>query len=381
MKTIKYSNNNNDFVIELRKNVKAYFEDNKIETNGNKAIIFKAVFMIVLYMAPFALLLSGWVQTALGAMICFFFMGLGMAALGMSTMHDANHGSFSKSRRVNRFFSKSLYLLGGFPPNWRFQHNTLHHGYTNIDGHDEDIGPVGILRFSPHQPLKRMHRFQYLYAWFLYGLMTFSWITVKDFNRIIKYRKMGAPLSGTKSFAGLLTDLILSKVLYYAIFLVLPILLAPVAWYWILVGFLGMHFYSGLILSTIFQSAHVVPSSGFPLPNDKTEMEKNWMAHQLYTTSDFSPNNRFFSWFIGGLNYQVIHHLFPNISHIHYRKLAPIVERTAKKYGIPYHVNKTFYGAVHEHIKMLKKLGTEVNWQIANNIHPETKKPSMVMAE
>jgi linoleoyl-CoA desaturase len=123
------------------------------------------------------------------------------------------------------------------------------------------------------------------------------------------------------------------------------------------IGFVAMHFTSGLILSTIFQTAHVVPSSDFPMPDENSKLKTNWAAHQLYTTSDFAPNSRLFSWFIGGLNYQVEHHLFPNISHVHYKNIAGIVQEIAEKHGLPYYVNKTFLQAVYEHYKMLKWLG------------------------
>ena len=360
MEAIRYSKDNIEFTNELRKKVKDYFKKNNIQPYGNKQIIIKTILMSLLYFVPFVLILTGVISSAVWVLGSFMLMGLGLSGLGMVTMHDANHGSFSKHKRVNKFFSKSLYLLGGFPPNWRFQHNTLHHGYTNIEGHDEDIAPAGILRFSPHQPRKNIHRFQYLYAWFFYSLMTVSWITVKDFKRFINYNKMGYILSGEKGFAGLLADLIISKILYYVIFLIVPIIVNPVAWYWIIAGFFIMHFTAGLILSTIFQTAHVVPTSNYPLPAANNEISNNWLVHQLYTTSDFSPNSKIFSWLIGGLNYQVIHHLFPNISHIHYKKLAPIVKSTANKYGLPYYVNRNFIVAVKEHIRMLKLLGCKI---------------------
>ena len=359
MKTIRYSNRNLDFAQELRSKVEEYFLRNRIKQYGNNQIIIKAVFMAFVYFVPYLLMIGGIGTSAPLVLLCYFVMGLGMSGLGMATMHDANHGSFSGSMKINKFFSKSLYLLGGFPPNWKFQHNTLHHGYTNIDGLDEDIAPIGVLRFSPHQPHKKIYKYQYLYAWFFYSLMTISWITLKDFKNIAKYKKMGATLSAQRSYKVLFIELIGSKVLYYIIFLFIPLVLMSIAWYWVVAGFVLMHFISGIILSTIFQTAHVVPSSNFPLPAENNEMDTNWTVHQLYTTSDFSPNSRIFSWLIGGLNFQVIHHLFPTISHIHYKKLAPIVQATTQKYGLPYHVNRNFVVAVHEHIKMLRKLGNE----------------------
>lgn len=357
MEKIKYSKQKLDFSTDLRNSVNEYFRNKNLSPFGNKQIIVKTVFVSMLYLIPFILLITGVVTSVTLVLACWVLMGLGMSGVGMVTMHDANHGSFSKSKRVNRIFGNSLYLLGGFPQNWRYQHNTLHHGYTNIEGHDEDIGPPGILRFSPHRPLKKMHRHQHIYAWFFYGLMTISWISVKDFKRLKKYKESGIKISKRK-YDKLLIELVISKIVYYLVFLVLPLLTIPVAWYWVVTGFMLMHFTSGLVLSSIFQTAHVVPTSEYPVPDGEGELENNWAVHQLYTTCDYAPSSKIFSWMVGGLNYQIEHHLFPNISHIHYKDISKIVKAKAKQYDLPYHVNPTFAEAVWQHIKMLKLLGT-----------------------
>lgn len=358
MKTIKYKKDKLEFITELRASVKNYFENKGIEKYGSLEIIIKSIVMALIYFIPFSLMLTGLVDTLGLMLLCWVIMGLGMSGIGLVTMHDANHGSFSKHHWVNNLFGNSLYLLGGFPATWKHQHNTLHHGFTNIEGHDEDIAHGGVLRFSPHKPLKKVHKYQYIYAWLFYGLMTVSWVTTKDFRQLKKYKNEGAILSSNGNYRQLFFKLWISKIMYYVIFLVVPLLFIPLSWYWVLLGFIIMHFTSGFILSIIFQSAHVVPSSDFPLPDNNNEVDNNWAVHQLHTTSDFAPRSKFLSWLIGGLNYQVVHHLFPNISHIHYKNLAKIVEETAKKHQLPYHVNKTFLGAVYQHALMLKSLGT-----------------------
>lgn len=358
MRNIKYSRHKLNFTTELRNSVNEYFSKNNIQPYGNRKIYLKTIFMVLLYLVPYILMVSGLVTSVIPVLVCWFVMGLGMPGLGMVTMHDANHGSFSKHEWVNRFFGNSLYLLGGFPPNWRYQHNTLHHGFTNIEGHDEDIAPPGILRFSPHRPLKKIHRYQHIYAWFFYSLMTISWIVSKDFRRFKKYQKMGVKLSGKRRVNQLLSHIVLSKIVYYCVFLLIPLLTIPVSWYWIVAGFLLMHFTAGLVLSTIFQAAHVVPSSEYPMPDKDGQIENNWTIHQLHTSCDFAPKSKIFSWFVGGLNFQVEHHLFPNVSHIHYRKISKIVQAKAKEFNLPYHVNKSFVHAVWQHIRMLKLLGS-----------------------
>mgnify|MGYP006279221493 CR=1 FL=1 len=346
-----------EFIKELRGKISEYFEQNKISKYGNTHIIIKSSIMMLFYLAPYLLMITGVITSLPLILAGWIFMGIGMAGLGMVLMHDANHGTWSESRKVNNLLGKSLYLFGGFPVTWKHQHNTLHHGFTNIDGEDEDINPGGILRFSPHQPLKKIHRFQHWYAWFFYGLMTIAWITTKDFRQMFNYKKEGVALQSKKSYNRLIFDLTVSKILYYAVFLVIPMIVLPIAWYWTLLFFFVMHFISGLTLSTIFQTAHVMPDSEYPLPDEEGRIDNNWAIHQLSTTTNYSPNSRLFSWLIGGLNYQVEHHLFPNISHVHYRSIANIVRSTAAKHDLPYHQQGSFLNAVMQHTRMLKKLG------------------------
>jgi len=356
--SIKFSPNYKpEFINELREKVKDYFESNSITKYGNSRIVFKSIFMLSLYLTPYVLMITGLISSIPGIFIAWFLMGLGMAGVGMTLMHDANHRSFSKSQNVNKWLSKSLYLLGGFPPNWRHQHNTMHHGFTNIDGQDEDINPGPYLRLSPHKPLYKAHRYQHIYAWFLYGLMTLLWITTKDFKQLIRYKKSGISISNTKNFNQLLLDLILAKIAYYIVFLILPLIVLPVAWYWVLIAFFVMHFVCGFILGIVFQTAHVMPSSSYPMPDEKGNIENNWAIHQLLTTTDYAPKNKILSWMIGGLNFQVEHHLFPNISHVHYKSIAKLVKSTAEKYDLPYSVQPTFSSAILNHFSMLKKLG------------------------
>lgn len=349
--------NTPEFISDLRSKVDQYFEENNLSKYGGYNLLFKSVFMFSLYIIPYFLMISGIINSLGGVFICWAIIGLGKAGIGMGIMHDANHYSFSENKTINKWMIKSMYLLGGFPPNWQYQHNTLHHGYTNIDGVDEDIDPGSVIRLSPHKPLLKAHKYQHLYAWFLYGLMTLSWVISKDIAQLNRYKKRGATLSNKSSYNKLLMYLIISKILYFGAFIIVPMIILPFAWYWIILFFITMHFVSGFLLTIIFQTAHVVPSSEYPIPDKNGSMENSWAIHQLKTTSNFSPNNLVLAWFIGGLNHQVEYHLFPNISHVHYRKISEFVKDTAQKYNLPYMVQPGFFKALWEHAKMLKKLG------------------------
>ena len=259
-----------------------------------------------------------------------------------------------------------IFLVGGNSNNWKTQHNVLHHTFTNITGVDEDIDSVA-LRLSPHQKWRKAYKNQHIYAWFLYGLMTILWSTTKDFNQIVRYHRKGLLKQQNINFNAEIAKLIITKAVYYLLFLVIPLLFFPGPWYLILLGYILMHYVAGFILAIVFQPAHVLPDVKYPMPNPKGTVENNWAIHQLETTTDFAQDNKILSWFLGGLNFQVEHHLFPNICHVHYKKLAKIVRETAKEYNLPYHCEKTFSAAIVKHGKMLKKLGKERYFEKAHS--------------
>ncbi len=312
--------------------------------------------MLSLFLLPMIIINSSLITGPGMLFILYLISGLGMAGIGMGIMHDAIHGSYSTNKYVNKYLGYTMNLIGANATVWRIQHNVLHHTYTNIDQADDDINPPSVLRFSPHAIKNRMHRFQHFYVWFFYALSTISWITSKDFVRINRYRKKGF-FSKKNEFKTELGKLIGWKIFYYTYALILPILIVPLAPWIIVLAFLSMHFMTGILISVVFQIAHITPSVEFPLPDKDGLIEGDWSTHQLATTCNFSPKNGFLSWLIGGLNYQIEHHLLPNICHIHYKKISSIVEMTAKEYDMPYHTKSTFGGAIWDHIKMLRELG------------------------
>ena len=318
-------------------------------------MVFKSIFMLTLYFAPLALMLTGITQNVWVLFILWVIMGFGKGGVGLCIMHDANHGAYSSNKKVNQWMSYTINLIGANTALWKIQHNVLHHTYTNIHEADEDINVPVFLRFSPHQKRYWIHRFQHLYVWFFYGLSTLSWVTVRDFLQWARYKKKG--LITEKKARQELLQIIGWKLLYIGYILVLPMVILPVSPWMVLLFFICMHFVTGLTLSLIFQTAHVMPTSGFPLPNEKGSIESNWAVHQLATTTNFAPGSRVFSWLIGGLNYQVEHHLFSNICHIHYKEISKIVAKTAAEFNIPYHSQKNFLLAVWSHAKMLYWLG------------------------
>ena len=359
MHTVRYNNRNREFFNTLKKRVDEHFKSKNISRNGDYRMVIKTIAMYGIYLTPFALMLTGAVTNGWLMLGLCVVMGIGMAGIGLAIMHDANHGSYSKNQKLNNWIGYSLNVIGGYSFNWKLQHNNIHHTFTNVEGVDEDIAPPGFLRFSPHAPLWKIHRFQHIYAWFFYGFMTLMWVTTKDFKQLSRYNKSGLMKQYKTSFTREFIKIFLCKISYYAVMLVMPFILLDLPWYSILGGFLIMQFVAGLILAAIFQPAHVVEETSFPTPDENGMLETDWAVHQMYTTANFAPDNKILSWYCGGLNYQVEHHLFPTICHVHYRDISPIVEKTAKEFGIPYYSQKTFRSALVSHVKMLKKFGTE----------------------
>lgn len=359
MRQIRFIDNDKNktiFFSTLRNRVDQYFKTNNISKHYNASMVVKTFVLLSAYILPFICIL--FLQLPVGVnFLLWSIMGFSLAGIGMAIMHDANHGSYSASHKTNYWLGHTLNLLGGSVFNWKLQHNMLHHTYTNVIHMDDDIEDKLILRFSPHTEVKWYHKFQFVYAFLFYGILTLYWAFFKDFVQFYKYTKIGLNKSSKEQNRIILTKIILSKIIYISIFLLIPILVLKLPVGLHLAGFFLMHFLSGIILTVIFQLAHTVENTTHPVPDETGTIENNWAIHQLNTTVNFSRKNKIISWYVGGLNFQVEHHLFPNICHVHYPSIAPIVKQTAEEFGIPYLENKSFLKAVNSHIRMLKAFG------------------------
>lgn len=338
---------------ELREKVNHYFKSQNLPKSAPRVIWFKVATMLSLYVLPYVLAMVLFSDAPLLYCLMFVAMGLGMAGIGMNVAHDANHGSISRYPAINRLLGSTLYFIGVDKATWQQEHNVEHHTFTNIDGMDSDISVPSILRFSPNQKLLPIHRLQHIYSWFLYALITLRWATIGDFARLIKnHRRDPSP-----TFWSELAKLAGWKLLYHAIHWILPIFLFGVSPGAALIGVLLLHLVAGTLMGIVFQTAHIMPDSAFPTPDDSNQIDNHWAIHQMETTCNYALNSRGFSWFVGGLNYQIEHHLFPNISHFHYPQLSRIVQETASKHGVNYRTYSTFFDALRAHGRFLKHLG------------------------
>ncbi|MBF8962618.1 acyl-CoA desaturase [Pontibacter sp. FD36] len=344
------------FFPTLRKRVDAYFTENNIPKTANTTMIVKSVVLLLTYLLPFVLLLVFQPAFPL-SLLLWFVMGLGVAGIGMSVMHDANHGAFSNSKRVNDLMGHTLNLVGGSAFNWKLQHNILHHTYTNVVEMDEDIQDRLVLRFNPHSKVKFFHKLQWVYAFVFYGLLTLYWVVAKDFVQYSLFKKNGVNNNTAAENRNWFMKLVAMKATYFFIILAVPTLFFGIPFLQVLLGFLVMHFVAGIVLTVVFQLAHTVEGTSHPRPDEHGVIENDWAIHQMNTTVNFSRHNKILSWYVGGLNFQIEHHLFPRVCHVHYPAIAEIVKETAEEFGVPYMENKTFAQALRSHIATLHRFG------------------------
>ena len=290
----------------------------------------------------------------LGGIALSFLFGLLLVAIAFNVMHDACHGSYSDRKWINSFMGLSMNALGGNAYLWKIKHNIIHHTYTNIEGVDDDIANGFLLRQTPHQRWRPIHRFQFLYMFFLYAISTIVWAFGTDFLKYFTKKIHKTPINriGWKEHVLFWA----SKAAYVFVYALLPMyLLGWEAW---LVGFLIIHATMGLALSIVFQLAHAVEKTTF---YDASEGDKafptEWAVHEIKTTANFAPTNKVISWLTGGLNFQIEHHLFPHVSHVHYPALSKIVRRQCEAFGLPYHYYPTMGKAILSHISLMKTLG------------------------
>jgi linoleoyl-CoA desaturase len=349
----KFSNVPHSFHADLKRRISEYFEEVGKSTYGNYKIFLKAVILMVSFALVYTHLVFFTPNVFFSIVECLILGGI-VAAIGFNVMHDGAHGSFSKYKWVNQFAAFSLNILGGNSFMWNVKHNIIHHAYTNVDGVDDDIDIQPWMRMSATQKKYRLHKYQHIYFWFLYSMLYIFWIFVLDYQKYFK-AKVGSmelkkmELSDHLVFWGF-------KIFHAFLFIGLPIyMLGFASW---LIGFLIFTLVAGLVLSLVFQLAHTVEHTAFPMPDEVTNrLENEWAIHQIKTTANFATNNKVISWLVGGLNFQIEHHLFPKISHIHYPAISKIIREACREYGIEYIEYPKMRYAVASHVAFLKQMG------------------------
>jgi linoleoyl-CoA desaturase len=343
-------------VRELRRRVDAYFEQTGRKRRDCPAMYFKTFTILTWFFGAYALLLfvvsSWWLVLPLAVIL-----GVAMAAIGFNIQHDGGHKAYSDHQWINKIMALTLDLMGGSSYLWDWKHNSIHHTYPNVDGHDDDIN-IGIFgRLSPQQKRYWFHRLQGIYLWALYGLLAIKWHFFDDFHNIAVGRIGQNKIRRPRGMD--LAVFIGGKVIFFSMAFVIPMLLHP--WWAVLGVYAIAAFISGVVLSVVFQLAHCVTEAEFPVPvpteTGGERMSTDWAVHQVLTTVNFSRQNRFLCWFLGGLNFQVEHHLFHRVCHIHYPALSKVVKQTCDEFGLRYAEHRSIFTAIASHFRWLVQMG------------------------
>lgn len=351
--TPKFKNVPESFHSELKKRVNHYFSLNSRATTGTRSLYIKAILLVTGYVAIYTTLVFFTPPPAWALLFCVL-LGALTASIGFNIMHDGAHGSFSRHKSMNGLAAFSLNILGGSSFMWNIKHNIIHHAYTNIDGVDDDIDVEPWMRMCTTQKRYKLHRFQHIYFVFLYGFMYLVWVFVLDYQKYFRGRIGDIPLKTMQwkdhlIFWGF-------KLLYLFLFVGLPVYMVGLVPF--LIGFGVFTFVAGFILSIVFQLAHTVEDTHFPSPEgDNGKMETEWAVHQIQTTANFATKSKLISWWLGGLNFQIEHHLFPKISHIHYPAISRIIRQACREYNLQYVEYPRMTAAIRSHVAFLRKMG------------------------
>jgi len=343
-------NSSSDFFYVLKKRVETLFEEQNLSPHANGKIHFKVITLCVLYLLCYFSLISNYFGF-LSVCVLYSCIGLIKALIGFNLTHDALHGAYSSNPKINRILGYSFDLNGTSSLIWKISHNVLHHTYTNIPGVDQDIEKAILLRLSPQDKLYPFHKWQHIYAPFLYAMIGFNWVFYADYAWFWKEARQ-RKVPSTEIFL-----FVLFKMINMTLFLLFPLLYLSIPWWQVLIAYSCMHVVGGITIALVFQLAHIVDNVQFPLPNPEGEMENTWAIHEMYTTSNFGTQSSWTTNLVGGLNFQIEHHLFPKICHVHYPMISNIVKQTASEFQIPYFEQPSFLLAVRSHFRTLKLLG------------------------
>lgn len=344
----------NDFQTELRQRVDEFFQSTGRRKRDCPQMYLKTLILLSSLAALYGLLVFA-AQTWWQSVPLAVLLGLVMAEIGFNVQHDGGHQAYSDSAWVNKLMSMTLDLIGGSSYNWRWKHGVFHHTYVNITNHDTDLD-IGVFgRLTPHQRWFSFHQWQHYYLWPLYGLVAIRWQFYDDFHDVIVGRigehRYPRPTGWEwVIFLG-------GKAVFFTFAFIIPLQFHSL---WTVLALYGVTMVVlGVFLSVVFQLAHTVEEAKFLLPPSETgRIESAWAIHQVETTVNFARHNPIVTWLLGGLNFQVEHHLFPKICHVNYPALSKLVEETCQEFGVNYVQHPSVGAGIASHFRWLRQMGT-----------------------
>jgi linoleoyl-CoA desaturase len=345
--------NGGAFIKETRREVEQYLAAGRTRIRGALLLYAKAPIAFGLTAVSWSVLM--FVRPSLiPGLICVVGLVVGALLTAFCVQHDANHGAYFRQRRHNHLLGWTADAFLGFSSYaWRVKHNVAHHTYTNIDGHDDDITQMPIARLTPSQATRPWYRFQQYYIWPMYTLMGLRWQTVGDIAAFARGRIGESALRAPRGWH--LAGVIAGKAIFVAWAVVIPLLVYP--WWAVLATYAIFTMTTSLIMATTFQLAHCVEEASFASADEVRAERPVWAVQQVETTVDFCPRNAVLTWALGGLNFQIEHHLFPLVPHTHYPKIAEIVRRNCAKHGVRYASQPSLWAALRSHFLHLRTMG------------------------
>jgi len=344
--------NDTAFQLELRRRVDEYFRASGRRRRDCWQMYMKTAILLLGLAGSYALLVFV-AQTWWQGLVLALVLGLAAAGIGFNIQHDGVHQAYSNHPWINSLMARTLELIGGSSYIWQWKHVVLHHTYVNITGHDTDID-LGILaRLTPHTRRLAFHRWQHLYLWPLYGFLAIKWQLLDDFRKLIRGRISNQPFPRPKGRN--LVVLVAGKAIFFTLAFGIPLLFHSTGVVLLYYGIAGL--VTGIVLSVVFQVAHCVEEAQFPAGATSARMEHPWAIHQTETTVDFARPSRVVTWLVGGLNFQIEHHLFPRISHVNYPAISALVQETCRDFGIRYLEHRSLRAGLASHFRWLRRMG------------------------
>src|SRR6185503_9894076 len=351
---IKYRTTKNDFYKLLQKDVSTYLQTKTNHQYADSFMVLKIFFCLLLYGISYSQYINSSYNYLQWVGWCLVF-GFSNMLLGVNIAHDAIHRALFRKKWLNKIAGLNFDLIGISSYTWKLKHNYVHHQYPNVMHVDTDIEAGPLLRFSPADKKRWFHRYQHIYAPFIYILFSLHMVFINDILLLPRLLRLGYPHRQHSKW--IFVTILFQKLVYIFVTLLLPLYQLPFAARQVIAGFLLMHFTLSLFLALVLLPSHLFEKTSFSAVTPAGDLGEDWTVHQLNTTLDFAAQSRLVHFLFGGFNTNVVHHLFPGICHCHYKELSGFVAKRAAELDLPYH-HSTLRGAIVSHFKTLKKLGS-----------------------
>lgn len=349
MKTV----NEGQLYESIKLKIVQYFEQTRKTKKANLLLVVKALIFLCLIVGGYGLMITLDTKDYFFFFCYYLLFTLGSILFVVTVGHDASHQSLFKRRSANKIVGYSWNILGISKHLWEMKHHHSHHIYTNIPHKDFDIAESPLIRLNPNYNYRPYYKYQYLYAPALYLLFGVFVIYVRDF--IFYYKTLyGQP--GTRFGRYFLINLLITKLGYIFISIVIPAILLPFEWWTVLATNLGCLGIGGSFLLLVLIVPHINETAAINESSTSIKNQNDWTLHQIRCTIDSSADSRLLSWLTGGLNTHLIHHLFPDICHVHYIDLTRLVRQELNERGIRYQ-EKPIAISIIDHFRFLKKMG------------------------